>query len=53
MDNTERPGKIINRELYMITENEIQKTGSPSEGWKAHRDILRKQLRTARTHIWL
>jgi hypothetical protein len=32
MDNTERPGEIINRELYMITENEIQKTGSPSEG---------------------
>jgi hypothetical protein len=25
MDNTERPGEIINRELYMITENEIQK----------------------------
>jgi hypothetical protein len=41
MDNTERPGEIINRELYMITENEIQKTGSPSEGRKAHKDILR------------
>jgi hypothetical protein len=53
MDNTERPGEIINRELYMITENEIQKTGSPSEGQKAHKDILRKQQRTAHTQIWL
>jgi hypothetical protein len=52
MDNTETPGKIINRELYMITD-EIQKTGSPNEGRKTHRDMLRKQLRTAHTHIWL
>jgi hypothetical protein len=50
MDNTERPGEIINMELYMITENEIQ---SPSEGRKAHKDILRKHQRTAYTHIWL
>jgi hypothetical protein len=53
MDNTEMPGEIINWELYMITENEIQKTGSPSEGPKSHKDILRKQQRTVHTHIWL
>jgi hypothetical protein len=53
MDNTERPDEIINRELYMITENEIQNTGSPSESRRAHKDILRKQQRTAHAHIWL